>query len=184
MRVATRHGMRKLLVLALLALAVPARADEVIEIHDRAHPAHDARVTHGMPPYSDAAIDSNTWARAWLLLDIDANGFVTRLKLLARPGHDLDRIAIERAFATRFSPALDRAGNAVHSQLVWGIEWPAYWWLREHAGNALPPCRGSGPLQLGAMTSSPVYRDCSEPDLARSVRETWIYPRAATTNLR
>lgn len=168
--------MRTILALALLAAAVPARADEIIEIHDHSRPPQDAPATHGLPPYSDAAIESNTWARAWLLLDIDANGFVTRLKLLGHPGHDLDPIAVDRAFATRFEPARDLNGHATRSQLVWGLEWPAWWWLHEHAGNGWPRCRGSGPLQLGTMSASPVYRDCSEPDLTRIAYERWIYP--------
>lgn len=171
--------MRSLLLLT--ALAAPAFADEVIEVHDRApQPAQPPE--HAHLRYSDAAIESNAWARAWLLVDIDSTGFVTRAKLLNAPGHDLDAIALEQAFTARFTPARDRAGQPTRSQLVWGIEWPAYWWSQEHHHSA-PYCRGSGPLQLGSMYGS-VYRDCSEPDLARAGTAPWIYPRAATTNLR
>ena len=34
------------------------------------------------PAYSDYAIEHDTWARAWLLLDISERGDVTRVKLL------------------------------------------------------------------------------------------------------
>jgi hypothetical protein len=171
--------MRTLVLLA--ALSSTAFADEVIEIHD--HIREPAKAPeHAHLRYSDAAIESNAWARAWLLVDIDSTGFVTRAKLLNAPGHDLDAIAIEQAFATRFTPARDRGGQPTASHMVWGIEWPAYWWSQEH--HMTPPhCRGSGPLQLGSLYGS-VYRDCSEPDLAHAAAAPWIYPRAATTNFK
>lgn len=189
----------KTIAFVLAVLATPAFADEVIEIHD--HPVQPAKQTSRdprvLPPYSDAAIESNTWARAWMLLSIDSTGFVTRVKMLNAPGHDLDAIAIDRAFHTRFSPARDRRGNAVASELVWGLEWPAYWWMIDNFGFALrlphfgniedahaPMCRGEGPLDLGYMKTSAVYRDCSQPALERAQQVAWIYPRAATTNFK
>jgi hypothetical protein len=171
--------MRSLLLLA--ALTSTAFANEVIEIHDHIpEPAKPPESVHLR--YSDAAIASNAWARAWLLVDIDSSGIVTRAKLLHAPGHDLDTIAIAQAFATRFTPARDRSGRPTPSHMLWGIEWPAYWWSQEHHKSS-PHCRGSGPLQLGSLYGS-VYRDCSEPDLSRASTAPWIYPRAATTNLR
>jgi hypothetical protein len=188
--------MRTLLIVA--ALATSAYADEVIEIHDR--PVEPAKQTSRnprlIPPYSDEAVASNSWSRAWLLLDIDSTGFVTRLKVLNAPGHDLDAIAISHAFHTRFTPAHDRGGNPVHSQLVWGLEWPSYWWLFRRFGTTAklphfggiadvkpPPCSGSGPLRVRSMAGA-VYRDCSLPSVERASEVAWIYPRAATTNLR
>ncbi len=189
--------MRSLLL--VMALATSAYADEVIVIHDRPFepPRQTSRDPRALPPYSDAAIESNTWARAWLLLSIDSTGFVTRLKVLNAPGHDLDAIAIDRAFHTRFEPAHDRGGNPVASEVVWGLEWPSYWWMVDHFGFALrmphfgniedvqaPGCKGSGPLELGVMKSRPVYRDCSAPAIERAQKVAWIYPRAATTNFK
>jgi hypothetical protein len=169
--------MRTLVPLAAVAmLSAPAAADETIVIHDPI--AQPAEPVHPQPPllrYSDEAVLSNHWGRAWLLLDIDSTGFVTRLKFLNRPGRDLDPIAIETAFATRFTPALDYTGHPVHSRLVWSLEWPSWWWSHEHAGTGVPPCRGSGPLNLGGITANPVYRDCSKPDLGRIPTEPWIY---------
>src|SRR5262245_53021607 len=78
------------------------------------------------PEYSDAAIQRDVWTRAWLLLDIDARGTVTRVKLLNASGYDLEPIAIKQAFKTQFEPARDANGDAVRSVLVWTIEWPSY----------------------------------------------------------
>jgi hypothetical protein len=188
----------RLLALASIAIALPAHADEVIYIHGHlAEPADGAqfrqisRDPRALPPYSDEAILSNTWVTAWLLLDLDSGGSVTRIKVLNAPGHDLDSIAVDRAFNTQFSPALDDARKAVRSRLVWGIEWPSYYWMLDCCGTALrlphqgsigdiqlPPCRGTGPLQLGSMRST-VYRDCSLPNLAHAEEVAWIYPGEA-----
>jgi hypothetical protein len=128
-----------------------------------------------IPPYSQTAIDRNAWVRAWLILDIDDQGKVTRVKLLNKPGYDLDAIAIHHAFELRFEPARDRTNRPTRALLVWPYEWPAYWWLRSHRGSArstLPddvrgvPCFGTGPTNT-------IYRDCTPPDLAHAVAAPW-----------
>ena len=188
------HSIAKLVAIASFALVSTARADEVVTIHRHVpQPARQiSRDPRELPPYSAAAITSNVWARAWMLLEIDATGAVTRTKLLHAPGHDLEAIAVSRALATRFSPARDGDGNAVPSQLVWGLEWPAYSWLREHFGTTsrmprfgadpgelpLPPCAGSGPLVMGSAVSK-VYRDCATPDLQAAQSTAWVYPKTA-----
>jgi hypothetical protein len=177
---------------------------EVIHVEDRLvapvgpKPLADPGI---LPRYSDEAIVSDTWARAWILLDIDERGSVTRVKWLKRPGHDLDKIAIEAAIATKFEPARDQHDRPKHSLLVHLIEWPSYWWLvtsegmanhRSYARNqsvdspingstglaprdpaASLPCYGSGPLNLDR--AHPVYKDCTPPpDPRKFDKEPWI----------
>jgi len=133
------------------------------------------------PAYSDTAILEDAWTRAWLLLDIDAQGTVTRVKMLNAPGYDLEPIAIRQAFQTKFAPAHDAHGNSIRSLLVWTIEWPSYWYSieRENPPTAIPddlellPCRGSGPLKLGSFFDAK-YRDCTPPDLTRVTSAKWI----------
>jgi len=185
--------MRHLLTTIAVLLTSPAFADkkpidlgnEVIEIHDRVVvPAKSTRTPGVLPAYSDRATNSNEWTRAWLLLDIDASGNVKRLKFVHKPGLDLEPIAEAHAFATKFTPATNQRGEAVPSQLVWGLEWPAYWWLVHRTGfttalptGHLPTCRGTGPLNLGSMAGS-VYRDCTQPDLAHPEKwGEWIVRR-------
>lgn len=186
-----------LLVLACLASSASAETQpavvghEVIVIHDRVvTPAKSTRNPYLLPPYSDDAITSNTWTRAWLELEVSHTGVVTRVRFVKRPGLGLDGIAVATAFATRFEPARDRAGTPVPSYVVWGLEWPAYQWMRERMGTVTrlphfgelgdapaPRCFGSGPLNLGHMVYRDVYRDCSQPDLAnRTSWGAWINP--------
>ena len=132
------------------------------------------------PEYSDAAIEKDAWTRAWMLLDINERGTVTRVKMLNPPGYDLEPIALKQAFRTQFEPARDTNGQAVRSLLVWNIEWPSYWWMvmLEGVATRIPdnivfkPCRGSGPLQMGSM--HPAYRDCSRPNLTKIGSARWI----------
>ena len=194
--------MRTALV-ALLALAIlastpaPAAADEpttrgseVIEIEGAPPPpvvrpkAKKPRSMGVIPSYSDDAILHNAWERAWLLLDIDASGAVTRLKFLHRPGHDLENKAIEKAFGFSFEPARDADGKAIQSYVIWPLEWPSYWWLVGRVGfvtTPVPayslnmPCKGSGePLNLDYHHVE--YRDCSPPDIAKAKTEPWVLP--------
>jgi hypothetical protein len=167
---------------------------EVIEVEGRLvrptgpKPVKDPRI---LPRYSDAAFLSNTWARAWLLLDIDKTGKVTRVKWLKRPGHDLEQIAIETAFATRFTPARDSHDRPTRSKLVHLIEWPSYRWVQMKEGVVthrprligqppfdpalLVPCEGSGPWAMGSITHGSVYRDCTPPpDSSKSDKDPWI----------
>ncbi len=174
---------------ASLTFELTEGGGEVIVIHDRPKPTYakslkDPRV---LPPYSDEAVLTNTWSKAWLMLDVDANGAVTRMKFLKRPGHDLDKIAVATAFETKFTPARDGAGNPAPSFIVWPIEWPSYWWLADRFGQVkrmpsdvdgsfgvgLPPCAGKGPWQYSP--SGDVSRDCSIPDLSRAdAAEKWL----------
>src|SRR3954447_20790574 len=97
-----------MLPLVLLALTSVASADaprtvrgETIHVEGKAPPGTPPRPMKRYraiaPRYSDYAIEHDTWARAWLLLDIDARGVVTRVKLLHRPGAELDQIAVDTA---------------------------------------------------------------------------------------
>lgn len=163
-------------------LAIDLTPGEVIVLTERVLPPvppTPTRPRRSPPPYSDAAIERDVWAVAWLLLDIDARGVVTRVKWLNRPGHDLAPIALREAFAQRFRPARDAADRPVPSRLVWSLEWQAYWWLVYRAGvttgylNASAvPCRGSGPMNLDSQ--HPIYRDCTPPDLTKIRTERWI----------
>ena len=129
-----------------------------------------------IPEYSEAAIAGDRWAKAWLLLDVDEKGNVVRLKLLDRPGMDLDQIAVRYGFKLRFKPARDLSDRPVGAQVLWAFEWPAYWWLHEETDNLelLPravfkmPCRGTGPARNGT------YRDCSQATLANAITEPWF----------
>ena len=136
------------------------------------------------PPYSDGAILSDAWTRAWLLLDVDKTGVVQRMKFLKRPGYDLEPIAIAEAFKLRFEPARDARGRPTATPVIWRIEWPSHGWLIARIGTAtrMPqslaahvPCTGSGPLNLDSV--HPTYRDCSEPELSKAASETWIVRR-------
>jgi hypothetical protein len=183
--------MRAVLVL-LAVLASPAMADEVIVIVDHIPPPVLPKpknyIATKTPPYSDEAVLSDAWTKAWLILDIDERGKVARIKFLKHPGHDLETIAKDEAFKLEFEPARDATGKAVRTQIVWSIEWPSAWWLSTFIGvrSTMPPivgfpphrmddyvpCAGSGPLQLGSV--HPVYKDCSQPDLSRASREPWV----------
>lgn len=141
------------------------------------------------PPYSERAILEDAWTRAWLLLDVDERGEVSRLKFLKRPGFDLEPHAIAEGFKLKFRPARDDQGRAVSTYVLWPIEWPAQSWLRYTQGQTtrLPeskpngynkanmvPCAGSGPWRMGSVYKG--YRDCTRPDLAAAKRESWIVP--------
>ena len=81
------------------------------------------------PAYSDRAIESDRWAVAWMLLDIDETGKVQRVKFLKYPGLDLETIAVKEALKLQFEPAIAMDGKPQRSWIVWPIEWPSYWWL-------------------------------------------------------
>jgi hypothetical protein len=192
------------ITLVVLAMVGTASADdddgkvrwqsgEVIVLEGKAPPSTPPKPTNFVhqkaPPYSDEAILSDAWTKAWLLLEIDERGVVTRFKFLKRPGHELEEIARSEAFRLRFTPAKDGNGKAMRSTLLWEIEWPSAFWLSTFVGtrSAMPkvvgfpprrqdhavPCRGSGPLNLGSVR--PTYKDCSKPDLSRAAGEAWVY---------
>jgi len=165
---------------------------EVIVIEGKAPPVTPPKATNfkkrATPPYSDRAVLSDAWTRAWLLLLIDEDGNVEAIKFLRKPGWDLEKIAMSEAFKLKFDPALDDRKRPMRSQLVWEMEWPSAWWLSTFVGvrsTAVPivdfpprrldshvPCRGSGPMNLGSV--HPVYKDCSKPDLTKIKTEAWI----------
>jgi len=131
------------------------------------------------PAYSDAAVLSDSWSVAWMLLDIDDSGTVTRVKFLKYPGHDLEKIAVETALKLSFDPAIGEDGKPMRSYIVWPIEWPSYWWLVMRTGLAtgIPdtshiPCKGSGPINIGSV--HPAYRDCDPPDWSKANTESWL----------
>lgn len=115
---------------------------EVIRIEDKKRPQPKVKPQPlGDPraslPYSDEAVERDAWARAWLLLDVDETGTVTRLKLLKRPGFALERICIQKAFELRFSPALDHGGRPMKTYVLWTMEWPSWGWLVQGNGTAV-----------------------------------------------
>ena len=188
--------MRTALVLAIAMVSSIAHAEvpvpvtvrgETIVIEDKAPkvvaPQPNKNYQRIAPRYSDIAIERDVWAKAWLVLALDERGTVTRVKLLKRPGYDLDQIAIDQAFKMKFAPAEDAFGRPMRSQLVWEIEWPSYGWMiameglatRIPPGTNSVPCAGSGPLHMDSV--HPVYRDCSVPDLAKAAAVPWITAR-------
>jgi len=173
---------------------VDSTEGEVIVIRDKIHPPVPPRATNfkprKAPPYSDRAILSDAWTRAWMLLDISATGQLIRMKWLKRPGYDLDDIAIKEIKKLTFTPARNASGQAIRAYIVWGIEWPSAWWLSQFVGvrSGMPPivgypphrldwkvpCAGSGPWHVGSI--KPGYKDCSTPNLAAAAHEAWIVP--------
>jgi hypothetical protein len=161
-------------------ISAPVRLPEgeAIEIRETIPPAVMPKALADpsrIPEYSEAAKDRGAWVKAWLMLEIDEQGAVARVKLMQKPGHDLDRIAIRDAFALRFEPARDRAGRPMRTMVMWSYEWPSYWWLTEHRymPDRLPvsvarvPCRGSGGTHK-------YQRDCSKVDVSKGMAEPWI----------
>ena len=154
-----------------IAFEIPG---EVIEVHGTRPPPPKPVGHLVMPRYSDRAIASDVWTRAWLLLDIDETGVVRRAKFLHHPGYDLDALALEHVFATRFT-------SGSPTIMLWTLEWPSYGWLRAtNSGFALrlpeavthKPCRGTAPLNLDSV--HPTLRDCTPPDFSRFATEPWI----------
>lgn len=171
---------------------------EVIEVEGKAPPitppAAKNFVKQKAPPYSDRAILSDAWTKAWMLLDVDEQGVVQRMKFLKHPGYDLEKIAVAEMFKLRFAPALDATKRPMRTQILWEIEWPSAYWLSTFVGtrSAMPkyvghpprrqdhyvPCRGSGPWAMGSIR--PTYKDCSKPDLSKIKTAPWIArPRSA-----
>jgi len=171
---------------------VDSLSGEVIVIRERLEPAVLPKVKNfssiKAPPYSDRAVLSDAWTKAWMLLDLDEAGRVVRFKFLKRPGYDLEKIATSEVFKLAFDPARDATGKPIKSWILWSIEWPSAWWLGKFVGTrsrmppiigfpprsmaAYVPCRGSGPMNLGSV--HPTYKDCSKPDLSKAATELWV----------
>ena len=178
-----------------------ARADdamtvsgEVIIIEDKAPPKVKPKPKNyspkKAPPYSDRAILSDAWTKAWLLLEVSAEGEVTRFKFLKRPGYDLEKIAASEVFKLRFEPARDKSDRPMRTLVVWSIEWPSAGWLEKLVGtrSRMPPligvpphvrlqsdyvpCAGSGPWHMDSVHKT--YKDCSLPDFSKANTEAWI----------
>lgn len=203
----------RLVLLAALTAMLPSRArasssgGEVIVIEGQrpvphVRPKVKDHDREAAPVYSDAAIERDAWTRAWLLLDVDETGRVARFKFIKRPGHDLEPIAARKVFGLRFEPARDAAGRPIKAWVIWGIEWPSYWWMvamnlpptrmppwrltsrGPRRLDASVPCAGKGPLNLDSI--HPVYKDCSLPDLSRrfDAEPWWVRPGARTRSPR
>jgi len=171
--------------LAIFDRALPIDSESTIVIHD-ARPiavppkrTDDPSWAHQVP-YSDAAVLSDRWARAWLMLDVDETGHVKRVKLLNDPGLDLAPIAIEEGFKMTFSPARDADNRAMPIHLVVPLEWPSNGWLIQRYGVAshafgrrnYMACRGDGPITMDSIDMQ--YRDCTRPDLEHASTKKWI----------
>ncbi|HEY5936470.1 MAG TPA: hypothetical protein VIU61_17585 [Kofleriaceae bacterium] len=174
-------------------LTVPG---EVIKIEGRLPPKVKPRPRNysqkKAPPYSDRALLSDAWTKAWLLLDVSADGEVIRFKFLKRPGYDLETIAASEVFKLRFEPARDHSDKPVRTLLLWSIEWPSAGWLEKLVGTrsrmppliGIPPnvrsqsdyvpCAGSGPWHMDSVHKT--YKDCSKPDWSNEANEPWITP--------
>jgi hypothetical protein len=152
--------------------------DDTIEMREIAAPAVAAvprRNRAWIPPYSEDAIDADTWTRAWLMLDITDTGSVAHVKLLTSAGHGLDAIAVREAFALRFQPARDRANRPVRSLALWTFEWPPYWWLSldDRTTSHLPGEVLKTSCRRPDQTTR-YLRDCRQPDLALAAKQPWL----------
>ncbi|HEY1546704.1 MAG TPA: carboxypeptidase-like regulatory domain-containing protein [Kofleriaceae bacterium] len=145
---------------------------ETVDMHDLVVPASPPKLKHSpkRPTYSDTATDHDAWLRAWLLLDIDESGKVVRLKVLDRPGYDLDSVATAFGFAAEFEPARDRANRPMRTQLMWVIDWPPFSWSNDEGRSPDSlPCRdehGTHPARL--------ERSCARPTIANALSQPWI----------
>jgi hypothetical protein len=179
-------------------------AGEIIDVFDAPRPEKYAKPKSdplAIPKYSDKAVLTDSWSKAWLLLDVDERGAVMRIKFLKRPGNDLDDIAIKHAFKLTFEPARNKFGYPVKSYVVWPIEWPSVGWMQENefptnrmpnflaseqlpvnarwpvVFNRYPPCSG-GPWHFHGVDGAGdnhATRDCSVPDLSHAnAGEPWI----------
>lgn len=135
-----RKGTIKDGTIKTLDLEVELAQGEIIRIIDSKPPTVPPKLSKDIPritpEYSEEAVERDAWARAWLLLDIDETGKVVRVKLLRRPGFDLDEIAVKEAMKLKFEPALDEHGKPMRTQMLWSMEWPSHGWLVEHNGTA------------------------------------------------
>ena len=152
---------------------------EAISVHDVEPPATPAKALSDptlIPEYTDAILDKNVWARAWLLLEVNDTGFVSRVKLLNAPGYDLDAIAVREAFDLKFEPARNRLGKPMPSQVMWKFEWPPSVWNR--GSSRIPPRASQLPCRRSATDTwyelNTPYRDCSRPNMAAAIRAPWI----------
>lgn len=182
-----RMVMVSIVCAAAIASADPIHGEETIHVDQKITPVRMPRLLSDpdlVPPYSDDAILTNVWVRAWVWLDIDADGVVQAVKFIKHPGHGLDQIAIEFALSRQFAPAVNQFGHTVRSLAYLPVEWPSHDWLVEKKYSAkrratamdmtqisvdftalggppsqitrgkLPPCTLGAPLPLDKLRSS------------------------------
>jgi hypothetical protein len=206
-RLVFAYGLSRTSTRVKVLAGMPAHVDlameatEVIEIEDRINPPPVLPKVKNYDPvraprYSEAAILSDVWRKAWFLLEVDTRGVVTRYKYLQRPGYDLDAIAVEEIEKLVFSPGRDAENRPVTVGVLWSVEWPSAGWLEKLVGNRtrLPGVTGHPPRRLDANvpcgngdpkhrmgmkldSRHPVYRDCSRPDLAKAAKIPWVTVR-------
>jgi hypothetical protein len=154
--------------------AVKEGEGEAIQIHEALPPAVPAKYASDewrLLDYSKAADDANRWARAWLLLSVSDTGQVVRVKLINKPGMDLDAIAIKGAFGLKFEPARDRQNRKIPSYVLWTFEWPASWWLAnaKEMDGFMPP----SVILVDCGKNLRVQRECSKPNIVNSLKLPW-----------
>lgn len=157
-------------------------SNEVIQVREAvAPPVMPKPITSSaiIPEYSEAASSVDTWTRAWLLLDVGEDGKVQHLKLINRPGLDLDRIAIRDGFKLKFQPARDRSNRPTRALMLWTFEWPSWRWMSAHdlPFETLPEAATHVPCKIEGSTRSH-YRDCSKPDMVNAATLPWLDPVA------
>ena len=162
-----------------------AAGEGVVEIRETLVPAKRPKPLSDplrIPEYSDALEDRDTWARAWLLLDVSERGEVSRVKLINKPGWDLDPIAIRDALALTFEPARDGADKPMRALVLWTYEWPSPRWMEKmlyEDADKVPPEVSRVPCKMTSSKKSH-HRDCSGPDLANAIKQPWVEkPRPA-----
>lgn len=148
---------------------------EAIQIHEALPPAVPAKYASDewrILDYSKAADDANRWARAWLLLNVSDTGQVVRVKLINKPGMDLDAIAIKGAWGLKFEPARDRQNHKIQSYVLWTFEWPASWWLAnaKQMDGFMPP----SVILIDCGKNLRVQRECSKPNIVNSLKLPWV----------
>ena len=167
-----------------IEVELDTQGGEVIRIEDKKRPIPKVKPKPQKDPnlslpYSEEAVERDAWARAWLLLDIDETGQVTRLKLLKKPGFDLDRIAIEEAFKLRFDPAKDKDGRPMKTYILWTMEWPSMDWLIQSGGTAIR--RPNDVEALDVMASNIRTAGLDRANWARPDAAGTAFPRALST---
>jgi hypothetical protein len=178
-----RHGKIQPDSTTTLDVELDTADGEIIRVIDSKPPTVPAKPRVTLPS-SAAAVT------AWLVLDIDEKGNVVRVKLVKRPGTELDEIAVREAMKLKFDAALDDAGKPMRSQELWAMEWPV-----EHsttsklpvASYSLDPfdlgvAAGTGKPSLrgvtcaGTTTQRPALRDEARLDVAHERRRVGREP--------
>ena len=109
------------------------------------------------------------------IYEVDETGAVTRVKLLDHPGYDLDAIAVRSAFALEFDPARDRASRPMRTQMLWVIDWPAFWWIVDQGESVTAPIPEAA-VHLPCHDGAPhkIDRSCAPATIANALSAPWI----------